>query len=98
MFFVVVTQDGNGQVFPLAIGIGDVECNESCSWFLGCLKRAYGCPPNLMLDTLRIADSTGRLMNMLITTNSRKWARVLCVFNRFEFMTSNVAETLNRKV
>ncbi|KAL8554603.1 hypothetical protein ACS0TY_002695 [Phlomoides rotata] len=39
--FVVVTQDGNGQFFPLASGVGNVGCNESWTWFLRCLREAF---------------------------------------------------------
>ncbi|KAL8474606.1 hypothetical protein ACS0TY_031163 [Phlomoides rotata] len=37
-------------------------------------------------------------MNRLITANPRRWVRVLCVFNRYEFMTYNAAETWNSKI
>ncbi|KAL8491753.1 hypothetical protein ACS0TY_023375 [Phlomoides rotata] len=46
--FVAVTQDGNGQIFPLASGVGNVECNESWTWFLRCLQEAFGCPRDLV--------------------------------------------------
>lgn len=48
--FVAVTHDGNGQVFPLTTGIGDVESNESWTWFLCCLQEAYDFPNDLFVS------------------------------------------------
>ncbi|KAK3226033.1 hypothetical protein Dsin_005895 [Dipteronia sinensis] len=40
--FVTTTQDGNGQVYPIAFGYGDSENNLSWEWFFDCLKGALG--------------------------------------------------------
>ncbi|KAL8472316.1 hypothetical protein ACS0TY_029508 [Phlomoides rotata] len=155
--FVAVTQDGNGQIFPLATGVGDVECNELWTWFLRCLREAYGCPNQLLfvsdqhasiirsvsdvypdakhglcyhhlqqkiapfgkhvvnkfydaaytyrtseflscMETLHRMDENGRLIAKLNTLDPKRWARVCCPVNRYEFMTSNAAESWNKKL
>ncbi|KAK2656209.1 hypothetical protein Ddye_009261 [Dipteronia dyeriana] len=45
----VACQDVNNQVFPLAYGWGDVECEDSWTWFLKELKKAIGCPTNCII-------------------------------------------------
>ncbi|XP_057770812.1 uncharacterized protein LOC130990604 [Salvia miltiorrhiza] len=48
VMFVAVTKDGNEQVFPLAVGLGDKENDMSWSWFFTRLKRAFGVPNDLL--------------------------------------------------
>ncbi|XP_057803379.1 uncharacterized protein LOC131018682 [Salvia miltiorrhiza] len=48
VMFVVVTKDGNEQVFPLAVGLGDKENDSSWLWFLTRLKRAFGVLENML--------------------------------------------------
>ncbi|XP_057784957.1 uncharacterized protein LOC131002492 [Salvia miltiorrhiza] len=48
VMFVAVTKDGNEQVFPLAVGLGDKENDSSWSWFFTRLRRAFGVPDNLL--------------------------------------------------
>ncbi|XP_017972557.1 PREDICTED: uncharacterized protein LOC18604681 [Theobroma cacao] len=48
ILFVAICKDANEQIYPLAIGIGHVEDEESWSWFLNQLRRAIGCPENAM--------------------------------------------------
>ncbi|XP_057801399.1 uncharacterized protein LOC131016677 [Salvia miltiorrhiza] len=49
VLFVVVTKDGNEQIFPLAIGLGPIENDESWTWFLSNLRRCYNPPKGLMI-------------------------------------------------
>ncbi|CAA0824262.1 Unknown protein, partial [Striga hermonthica] len=49
IIFVAATLDGNNQIFSLTVGIGDVKRRETWSWFLTQLKRAHGCPDNLLI-------------------------------------------------
>ncbi|XP_057808684.1 uncharacterized protein LOC131023157 [Salvia miltiorrhiza] len=48
VMFVAVTKDGNEQVFPLAVGLGDKENDRSWCWFFTRLRRAFGVPNNLL--------------------------------------------------
>ncbi|KAL8520399.1 hypothetical protein ACS0TY_011066 [Phlomoides rotata] len=149
--FVAVTQDCNHQVFPLATGIGDVENNESWTWFLSRLREAYGCPTDLLIvsdqhksivhamstvypdathglcyyhlqkkfvvhskkmvghfnraayayrpseyqrfmDIIKRVDS-GKIFESLMNAKPERWSRVHCPVKRYEFMTSNAAES-----
>lgn len=47
--FVAVTKDGNEQVFPLAIGFGPVEDDDSWTWFLTRVRQSFGAPADLMI-------------------------------------------------
>ncbi|KAK2638396.1 hypothetical protein Ddye_026191 [Dipteronia dyeriana] len=49
VMFITACQDANNQVFPLAYGWGDVECEDSWTWFLKELKKAIGCPTNCII-------------------------------------------------
>ncbi|KAK3221292.1 hypothetical protein Dsin_008317 [Dipteronia sinensis] len=49
VMFIAACQDANNQVFPLAYGWGDVECEDSWTWFLKELKKAIGCPANCII-------------------------------------------------
>ncbi|XP_057809113.1 uncharacterized protein LOC131023586 [Salvia miltiorrhiza] len=49
ILFVAVTKDGNEAVFPLAIGVGPIENDESWKWFMSHLRGACGEPDNLLI-------------------------------------------------
>ncbi|KAK2655441.1 hypothetical protein Ddye_008493 [Dipteronia dyeriana] len=49
VMFITACQDANNQVFPLAYGWGDVECEDSWTWFLKELKKTIGCPTNCII-------------------------------------------------
>ncbi|KAM3326074.1 hypothetical protein P3S67_001200 [Capsicum chacoense] len=42
VLMIVVSKDGNNNIFPLAFGISDSENNESYNWFLNQLRHAIG--------------------------------------------------------
>lgn len=48
VMFVAVTMDGNDQVFPLAVGIGDKENDSSWTWFFRRIHQAFGIPDQLL--------------------------------------------------
>lgn len=49
VLFVIVTQDGDHRLFPIAFGIGEIEEYESWTWFLSLLHEALGsCISNMM--------------------------------------------------
>ncbi|KAL6518212.1 hypothetical protein OROMI_033913 [Orobanche minor] len=49
IMFVAATKDANEQIFPLAIGFGAKECDESWIWFLEQCRRTFGSPENLLI-------------------------------------------------
>ncbi|XP_057808537.1 uncharacterized protein LOC131023017 [Salvia miltiorrhiza] len=49
ILFVAVAKDGNEAVFPLAIGVGPIENDESWKWFMSHLRQAFGEPENLLI-------------------------------------------------
>ncbi|XP_057811392.1 uncharacterized protein LOC131025609 [Salvia miltiorrhiza] len=49
ILFVAVTKDGNEAVFPLAIGVGPIENDESWKWFMSHLRGPCGEPDNLLI-------------------------------------------------
>ncbi|XP_057808608.1 protein FAR-RED ELONGATED HYPOCOTYL 3-like [Salvia miltiorrhiza] len=49
ILFVAVAKDGNEAVFPLAIGVGPIENDESWKWFMSHLRQACGEPENLLV-------------------------------------------------
>lgn len=49
VMFVASTKDGNEQIFPLAVGIGDKENDSSWTWFFEQLRSTFGCPDNLLI-------------------------------------------------
>ena len=46
--YIALAVDGNGQIFPLALGVGDGENQEAYTWFFCCFREAYGEPDNLV--------------------------------------------------
>ncbi|KAL8465923.1 hypothetical protein ACS0TY_035144 [Phlomoides rotata] len=50
------------------------------------------------METLHRMDENGRLIAKLNILDPKRWARVCCPVNRYEFMTSNAAESWNKKL
>lgn len=42
IMFVAATMDGNEQLFPLDVGLGDKESDESWIWFFKQLRKTFG--------------------------------------------------------
>lgn len=57
--FVAVAKDANEQLFPLAYGIGPIENNESWTWFMTALRKAYGA----MRDWLFVSDQHASIIH-----------------------------------
>ncbi|XP_057785642.1 uncharacterized protein LOC131003177 [Salvia miltiorrhiza] len=53
VLFIAVTKDGNEGVFPLAIGLGPIENDESWTYFFSMLRMSLGDPPD---DLLIVSD------------------------------------------
>ena len=51
--YIASAVDGNGQIFPLAFGVGDGENQEAYTWFFSCFREAYGEPDNLVFVSYR---------------------------------------------
>lgn len=154
ILFAAVTQDGNKQIYPLAVGIGHIENDAAWSWFLNQVKGAYGTPDDLVIisDGARsiknainavFPQAHQGLCNVHLTRNLRgagkhaiglfkeaaysfvksdchakmktllevspgtyehlmglgieRWARSCCPVSRYDFMTSNAAESYNNR-
>ncbi|KAL3640142.1 hypothetical protein CASFOL_015110 [Castilleja foliolosa] len=155
ILFVAVTQDGNNQIFLLAAGIGHVENDETWTWFLRNLERAYGSPDDLLIisdgaksisnaierafprakhglcvvhiirnlksygkDACKLFNQAAnscdpgvfaaklkRLNNVspgayqhVLKLGPKRWARSCCDVRRYDFMTSNAAESFNNRI
>ncbi|KAL3629844.1 hypothetical protein CASFOL_026156 [Castilleja foliolosa] len=61
--FVAVTQDSNKQVYPLAVGVGHVENEDTWTWFLRQLENAYGSPDDLLI----VSDGAKSIQNAIKT-------------------------------
>ncbi|XP_057803157.1 uncharacterized protein LOC131018454 [Salvia miltiorrhiza] len=49
ILFVAVTKDGNEAIFPLAVGLGPIENDESWTWFFHRLRTCFGQPDDLLI-------------------------------------------------
>ncbi|XP_057779745.1 uncharacterized protein LOC130998337 [Salvia miltiorrhiza] len=49
ILFVAVTKDGNEGIFPLAVGLGPIENDESWTWFFHRLRTCFGQPDDLLI-------------------------------------------------
>ncbi|KAK2643594.1 hypothetical protein Ddye_025357 [Dipteronia dyeriana] len=57
VLFVALCMDGNDQIFPLALGVGDSETNEDWEWFLTRLHKAVGEVDDLVI----VSDRKGSI-------------------------------------
>lgn len=64
ILFVAVTKDGNEQIFPLAIGLGPIENDESWTWFLANLRRCYPTPDELIIVSDQHKSITNAVQNI----------------------------------
>ena len=51
--YIASAVDGNGQIFPIAFGIGDGENEAAYTWFFQCFKECFGEIDNLVFVTDR---------------------------------------------
>ncbi|XP_057779740.1 uncharacterized protein LOC130998330 [Salvia miltiorrhiza] len=49
ILFVAVTKDGNEGIFPLAVGLGPIENDESWTWFFHRPRSFFGQPDDLLI-------------------------------------------------
>ncbi|XP_057791782.1 uncharacterized protein LOC131008766 [Salvia miltiorrhiza] len=113
ILFVAVTKDGNEVVFPLAIGVGPIENDESWKWFMSHL-RDQGLRPGVAelfrqaayayeeSDYTRAMSAMAALKpkayEKLLRVGPEKWARSQCPVSRYSFLTSNAAESFNARL
>ncbi|KAL3656089.1 hypothetical protein CASFOL_000485 [Castilleja foliolosa] len=90
ILFVAVTHDGNNQIFPLAARIGHVENEETWTWFLGQLERAYGSPNPLLI----VSDGAKSISNAIKTVFPRA-KHGLCVVHMMRNMKVYGREVVN---
>ncbi|XP_038888768.1 uncharacterized protein LOC120078560 [Benincasa hispida] len=65
---VVVSMDGNNQLYPLAYAIVDNETDQSWKWFMSNLKCSIGEPDNLVFVSDRIVSIDNAIRAFFSTT------------------------------
>nr|GEW58846.1 hypothetical protein [Tanacetum cinerariifolium] len=99
-----VRMDANNQIIPLAMGISQGGTVETWSWFMTNLKECIGeywetykayLVPNFEKSISYIREV--RLEAYIILEDARfeKWSRACGPTNRYNYMTSNCAESIN---
>ncbi|XP_022014464.1 uncharacterized protein LOC110913956 [Helianthus annuus] len=88
--FLAVGMDGNNQILPLAYGIGKSEDGESWTWFLSKLRDCVG-----EIADMAIISDRANSIHVLTNIGFCRWARAHCPGNRYHYMTSNSAESIN---
>ncbi|XP_022013727.1 uncharacterized protein LOC110913190 [Helianthus annuus] len=88
--FLAVGMDGNNQILPLAYGIGKSEDGESWTWFLSKLRDCVG-----EIADMAIISDRANSIHVLTNIGFGRWARAHCPGNRYHYMTSNSAESIN---
>nr|GEW98503.1 transposase, MuDR, MULE transposase domain protein [Tanacetum cinerariifolium] len=73
--------DGNNQIISISTGVSQGETIESWSWFLTKLKACIG----LKLEAIKKLDEAGY----------SSWSREHCPENRYNYLTSNNAKSIN---
>ncbi|KAK4837032.1 hypothetical protein QYF36_002259 [Acer negundo] len=76
VMFIAACQNANNQVFPLAYGWGDVECEDSWTWFLKELNKAIGCLVNCIIISYR-----SPVIKVAMGKNYPEITHVLCGFH-----------------
>ncbi|GJR98232.1 transposase, MuDR, MULE transposase domain protein [Tanacetum coccineum] len=105
---VLVGMDGNNQNLPIATGVSQGETRESWTWFLLKLKECIGEVSNLAIITDRhpaiiLACNTvfpnafhgPKAYKNLKEAGFETWSRAICPANRYNYITSNSAESIN---
>ena len=65
---IASTIDGNGQIFPIAFGIGDEENEPAYTWFFQCFKECFGEIDNLVFVTHQYKGIENALKLVYLTT------------------------------
>ncbi|PWA77755.1 transposase, MuDR, MULE transposase domain protein [Artemisia annua] len=103
--------EGRFKMCFVAFGVAVSETGESWTWFLSCLKDCIGEVDDLAIISDRhfaigLADdfqcSLGAIQaykpeayNKLIEAGVERWSRAWCPAKRYNYMTSNSAESVN---
>ncbi|GJX92438.1 transposase, MuDR, MULE transposase domain protein [Tanacetum coccineum] len=106
---LAVGMDANNQIIPLTMGVSQGETVETWSWFMTKLKECIGvrlkawywktCKAYLVLDFEKliaaIREVRPKAYRKLKDAGFEKWSRAYCPANRYNYMTSNSAESIN---
>nr|GEX12187.1 hypothetical protein [Tanacetum cinerariifolium] len=82
---------GNNQIIPIATGVSQGETIESWSWFLTQLKACIGEVSDLAI----ISDRHPAIINACNTIFLNAFHGAHCPTNRYNYLTSNSAESIN---
>nr|GEW63533.1 transposase, MuDR, MULE transposase domain protein [Tanacetum cinerariifolium] len=105
---VLVGMDGNNQIIPIATGVSQGETGESWTWFLLMFKECIGKVPSLVIIMDRHlaiilvcnmifpnAFHGVEAYQKLKDAGFETWSRAMCPANRYNYMMSNSAESIN---
>nr|GEY07634.1 transposase, MuDR, MULE transposase domain protein [Tanacetum cinerariifolium] len=105
---VLVRMDGNNQIVPIATSVSQGETEESWTWYLLKFKECIGGVPNLAIITDRhpaiILACNTIFPNAFHGPEAYKkreeagfetWSRAMYPADRYNYMTSNSAESIN---
>ncbi|XP_024016380.1 uncharacterized protein LOC112089858 [Eutrema salsugineum] len=103
---LATTQDGNFNIFPIAFAVVDTENDESWEWFFTQLHRVIPDDEGLAIISDRhksIGNAIGKIQEAnpalhayLVKADICMWSRVHFQGDRYNFTTSNIAESLNK--
>ncbi|XP_057787664.1 uncharacterized protein LOC131004914 [Salvia miltiorrhiza] len=102
ILFVTVTKDGNEAVFPLAIGVGPIENDESWKWFMSHLRGACGEPDNLLIIKGYGPGVAELFRQAAYAYEQSDYTRAPKAYEKLlrvgPFLTSNAAESFNARL
>lgn len=87
ILFVAVTKDGNEQIFPLVVGIGPIEDDESWFWFMQWLLCVYGDREGLVI----VSDQHKSIKNVVASVFPHA-THALCFYHMAKNMLSYGAQ------
>ncbi|PWA51008.1 hypothetical protein CTI12_AA467630 [Artemisia annua] len=90
--FQAVGMDGNNQIVPIAYGICRGETGDCWSWWMSVLKECAGDNPNMVIISDRHPSIA---LSKLMEADPTRWSRAHCPRTRYNYRTSNSAESLN---
>nr|GEZ13261.1 hypothetical protein [Tanacetum cinerariifolium] len=106
---VLVRMDENNQIVPIAIGVSQGETEESWTWYLmmNCKMKsdklqalywktckAYT-PEEFQRRVSDLRDFRPEAYKKLEEAGFETWSRAMCPADRYNYMTSNSAESIN---
>nr|GEU38853.1 transposase, MuDR, MULE transposase domain protein [Tanacetum cinerariifolium] len=94
---VAVRIDRNSQIIPIATGVSQGETGESWTWYKALYWKTCKAYTEQEFDKLMSDIQAVRpdAHHKLVEAGIEKWSRAKCPANRYNYMTSNSAESIN---